>query len=108
ENGISKKYKPLLDHSIIICKESFVKCGHMSSLILISNRVLKRLFLMFQSVCIQFTLLYVRIKNKGGTLFHNLRFRNQRKRKCGSPETGGQLSNRKSVHDRPVEIEQPA
>jgi len=45
-------------------------------------------------------------KNKGGTLFHNLRFRNQRKRKYGSPETRGQLSNRKSIHDRPIEIEQ--
>ena len=45
-------------------------------------------------------------KNKGGTLFHNLRFRNQRKRKYGSTETRGQLSNRKSIHDRPMEIEQ--
>ena len=45
-------------------------------------------------------------KNKGGTLFHHLRFRNQRKRKYGSPETRGQLANRKSIHDRPIEIEQ--
>lgn len=45
-------------------------------------------------------------KSNGGLLFHNLRFRNQRKRKYGSPETRGQLSNRKSIHDRPVEIEQ--
>ena len=45
-------------------------------------------------------------KNKGGTLFHNLRFKNQRKRKYGSPETRGQLTNRKSIHDRPAEIEQ--
>ena len=44
-------------------------------------------------------------KNKGGTLFHHLRFRNQRKRKYGFPETRGQLSNRKSIHDRPIEIE---
>ena len=44
-------------------------------------------------------------KNNGGTLFHHLRFRNQRKRKYGSPETRGQLSNRKSIHDRPIEIE---
>ena len=44
-------------------------------------------------------------KNKGGTLFHNLRFRNKRKRKYGSPETRGQLTNRKSIHDRPLEIE---
>lgn len=39
-------------------------------------------------------------KNNGGTLFHNLRFRNQRKRKYGSSETRGQLANRKSIHDR--------
>ena len=45
-------------------------------------------------------------KNNGGTLFHNLRFRNQRKRKYGSSETRGQLANRKSIHDRPIEIEQ--
>lgn len=45
-------------------------------------------------------------KNKDSTLFHNLRFRNQRKREYGSPETCGQLSNRKSIHDRPIEIEQ--
>ena len=45
-------------------------------------------------------------KNNGGTLFHHLRFRNLRKRKYGSPETRGQLSNRKSIHDRPAEIEQ--
>ena len=45
-------------------------------------------------------------KNKGGTLFHNLRFRNKRKRKYGSPETRGQLTNRKkSIHNRPLEIE---
>lgn len=45
-------------------------------------------------------------KNKGGTLFQHLRFRNQRKRKYGSPETRAQLSKRKSIHDRPPEIEQ--
>lgn len=45
-------------------------------------------------------------KNNGGTLFHHLRFRNLRKRKYGSSETCGQLSNRKSIHDRPAEIEQ--
>ncbi len=45
-------------------------------------------------------------KNKGATLFHHLRFRNQRKREYGSPEIRGQLSNRKSIHDRPIEIEQ--
>ena len=44
-------------------------------------------------------------KNKGGTLFHHLRFRNQRKRKYDFPETRGQLNNRKSIHDRPIEIE---
>ena len=44
-------------------------------------------------------------KNQGGTLFHHLRFINQRKRKYGSPETRGQLSHRKSIHDRPIEIE---
>ncbi|TCB53308.1 IS30 family transposase [Acinetobacter terrestris] len=38
--------------------------------------------------------------------FRNLRFRNQRKRKYGSIETRGQLTNRKSIHDRPAEIEQ--
>jgi len=45
-------------------------------------------------------------KSKGGVLFHNLCFRNQRKRKYGSIETRGQLTNRKSIHDRPAEIEQ--
>jgi len=45
-------------------------------------------------------------KSKGGVLFHNLRLRNQRKRKYGSIETRGQLTNRKSIHDRPAEIEQ--
>ncbi|MCO8045149.1 IS30 family transposase [Acinetobacter bohemicus] len=45
-------------------------------------------------------------KSRGGALFHNLRFRNQRKRKYGSIETRGQLTNRKSIHDRPAEIEQ--
>lgn len=45
-------------------------------------------------------------KNKGGQLFHNLRFKNQRKRKYGSSETRGQLANRKSIHDRPIDIEQ--
>ncbi len=45
-------------------------------------------------------------KSRGGLLFRNLRFRNQRKRKYGSIETRGQLTNRKSIHDRPAEIEQ--
>ncbi|WP_278363581.1 IS30 family transposase [Acinetobacter schindleri] len=45
-------------------------------------------------------------KSRGGVLFHNLRFRNQRKRKYGSIETRVQLTNRKSIHDRPAEIEQ--
>jgi transposase, IS30 family len=45
-------------------------------------------------------------ENKGGTLFHQLRFRNQRKRKYGSPKTRGRLSNHKSIHDRAIEIEQ--
>ncbi|WP_372403020.1 IS30 family transposase [Acinetobacter piscicola] len=45
-------------------------------------------------------------KSRGGVLFRNLRFRNQRKRKYGSIETRGQLTNRKSIHDRPAEIEQ--
>lgn len=45
-------------------------------------------------------------KNKGGTLFHHLRFKNQRKRKYGSPESRGRLSHCKSIHDRPVEIDQ--
>ncbi|WP_143223010.1 IS30 family transposase [Acinetobacter sp. ANC 4169] len=44
-------------------------------------------------------------KSKEGLLFHNLRFRNQRKRKYGSTETRGQLCNRRSIHDRPLEIE---
>jgi IS30 family transposase len=45
-------------------------------------------------------------KSKGGDLYLHLRFRNQRKRKYGSIETRGQLTNRKSIHDRPAEIEQ--
>jgi IS30 family transposase len=43
-------------------------------------------------------------KSRCGLLFHNLRFRNQRKRKYGSIETRGQLTNRKSIHDRPAEM----
>ncbi|AMW78582.1 hypothetical protein AMD27_06595 [Acinetobacter sp. TGL-Y2] len=39
-------------------------------------------------------------------MFQNLRFRNQRKRKYGSPETRGQLINRNSIYARPSEIEQ--
>ncbi len=45
-------------------------------------------------------------KSRDGLLFRNLRFRNQRKRKYGSIEPRGQLANRKSIHDRPAEIEQ--
>ncbi|WP_338562646.1 IS30 family transposase [Acinetobacter sp. KS-LM10] len=45
-------------------------------------------------------------KSNGGVLFHNLRFRNQRKRKYGSPETRGQLTHRKSIHERPHEVEE--
>jgi len=45
-------------------------------------------------------------KSKGGDLYLHLRFTNQRKRKYGSIETRGQLTNRKSIHDRPAEIEQ--
>ncbi|WP_067656902.1 IS30 family transposase [Acinetobacter sp. TGL-Y2] len=44
-------------------------------------------------------------KLKGGSLYLHLRFRNQRKRKYGQPETRGMLSNRKSIHDRPHIIE---
>ena len=44
-------------------------------------------------------------KNKGGSLFHNLRFRNQKKCKYCFPETRGQLRNRKSIHNRQIEIE---
>lgn len=43
---------------------------------------------------------------RGRALFHNLRFRNKRKRKYGTPEIRGQLSHCKSIHDRPIEIEQ--
>src|SRR5690606_25175730 len=39
-------------------KEFLVKCGHMSSLILIFNGVLNRSLLVLQSVCIQFIALY--------------------------------------------------
>lgn len=45
-------------------------------------------------------------KSKGGDLYLHLRFKNQRKRKYGSIKTRGQLTNRKSIHDRPAEIEQ--
>lgn len=44
-------------------------------------------------------------KSKGGTLFHHLRFRNQRKRKYGSPKTRGQLTNRKSICALDLEID---
>ena len=45
-------------------------------------------------------------KRKGGYLYLHLRFRNQRKRKYGHPETRGKLNNRRSIHDRPQIIEQ--
>ncbi|MEG2271132.1 MAG: IS30 family transposase [Acinetobacter sp.] len=45
-------------------------------------------------------------KRKGGYLYQHLRFRNQRKRKYGDPETRGKLNNRTSIHDRPQIIEQ--
>ncbi|AVH49699.1 MULTISPECIES: IS30 family transposase [Acinetobacter] len=45
-------------------------------------------------------------KGKGGKLFLNLSFINQRKRKYGIPETRSQLNNRKSIHDRPIVVEQ--
>lgn len=45
-------------------------------------------------------------KRKGGYLYQHLRFRNQRKRKYGHPETRGKLNNRRSIHDRPQIIEQ--
>ncbi|AXF43971.1 MULTISPECIES: IS30 family transposase [Acinetobacter] len=45
-------------------------------------------------------------KSKGGVLFHNLHSRKQRKKKYGSIENRGQLTNRKSIHHRSAEIEQ--
>lgn len=44
-------------------------------------------------------------KSKGGTLFHNLRFRNQRKRKYVSIETRDRQSICKRIHHRPIEVE---
>lgn len=45
-------------------------------------------------------------KINGGTLYTHLRFRNQRKRKYGYPETRGQLNNRRSIKDRPAVVEE--
>ena len=45
-------------------------------------------------------------KIKGGHLYQHLRFRNQRKRKYGHPETRGKLNNRRSIHERPQIIHQ--
>lgn len=45
-------------------------------------------------------------KRKGGSLYKNLRFRNQRKRKYGHPETRGQLSNRTNIKERPAVVEE--
>ena len=45
-------------------------------------------------------------KMKGGYLYQHLRFRNQRKRKYGHPETRGKLNNRRSIHERPQIIDQ--
>ena len=45
-------------------------------------------------------------KMKGGHLYQHLRFRNQRKRKYGHPETRGKLNNRRSIHERPQIIDQ--
>ena len=45
-------------------------------------------------------------KIKEGHLYQHLRFRNQRKRKYGHPETRGKLNNRRSIHERPQIIDQ--
>ena len=45
-------------------------------------------------------------KIKEGHLYQHLRFRSQRKRKYGHPETRGKLNNRRSIHERPQIIHQ--
>ena len=47
-----------------------------------------------------------RDKRVGGSLYKNLRFRNQRKRKYGHPETRGQLTNRRNIKERPLVVEE--
>ena len=57
---------------------------------------------------VSFTSIYRYIENDkiaGGFLYTHLRFRNQRKRKYGHPETRGQISNRKNIKDRPQVVE---
>ncbi|WP_442768702.1 IS30 family transposase [Acinetobacter bohemicus] len=39
-------------------------------------------------------------------MYKNLRFRNQRKRKYGHPETRGQLTNRRNIKERPLVVEE--
>lgn len=47
----------------------------------------------------------LRDKANGGTLYRYLRCQKQRKKRYGSPERRGQLRERRSIHDRPVEVE---
>lgn len=47
-----------------------------------------------------------RDKRAGGSLYKHLRFRNQRKRKYGQPETRGQLTNRRNIKKRPPIVEE--
>ena len=47
-----------------------------------------------------------RDKRAGGSLYKHLRFRNQRKRKYGQPETRGQLTNRRNIKERPPIVEE--
>ena len=46
-----------------------------------------------------------RDKRAGGNLYKHLRFRNQRKRKYGQPETRGQLTNRRNIKERSPIVE---
>ena len=47
-----------------------------------------------------------RDKRIGGSLYKNLRFRNQRKRKYGHSETRGQLTNRRNIKERSLVVEE--
>lgn len=87
-------------------KEFLMIFGYESLLVLISNGVPNR-WLPHMSVSLHSIYRFIQQdKIRGGVLFHNLGVSNQRKRKYGSIETREQLTKRKSIHDRPVEIEQ--
>lgn len=93
------------DVTATILKESLMKCGLASFLISSFNGALNRSPHVFLSACIQFIVSYDKIKAKVENYF-SIYVSEIKERKNGIPETRGQLNNRKSIHDRPIVVEQ--